>query len=91
MHVLRTKKVKNRKEHSCFGCDREFEKGATMEVKTTVDGGDFFTARLCITCEEYSRSCLDDGDMYGYGELKSEGEDEWEAVRKEVEDKATTV
>ena len=44
------KKVKTRKSHVCFGCNRKFEKGTEMYTQTLKED-DIYTLHTCETCQ----------------------------------------
>ncbi|WP_026908932.1 hypothetical protein [Paucisalibacillus globulus] len=85
MNILEQKIVTTRKDHHCFGCARKVFKGSKMQAITTVDGGDISRNYWCATCQEYWSRYMQDGDLIGYGELKSEDSERWEALRNELE------
>jgi hypothetical protein len=71
MDVLGRKIVFTRKPHICFGCGREFPKGANMERSCVVDGGVAWTCYLCQTCIDISSEMRYD-DEFCYGDLREE-------------------
>lgn len=85
MGIISSKTVKTRKEHHCFGCGRKMPKGTEMEAITFTDGGIIDTERWCNVCMDYWNEHKQFGDEIGYGELKSEDPEGWEAIRKQVE------
>lgn len=85
MDILEHKTVTTRKDHHCFGCARKVFKGSKMQVITTVDGGDISRNYWCRTCQEYWNRHMEQDDLIGYGELKSEDSEGWERVRNEME------
>lgn len=87
MSIISSKTVKTRKEHTCFGCRRKMPKGSKLERITSVDGGDISTNYWCNVCQSYWNEHMEYGDEIGFGELKSEGSEGWETIRKSVEDK----
>lgn len=56
-----------------------------MNFNKTVDGGEISSAYWCKTCTEYWKRHMEYGDEIGYGELKSEDDEEWKKIRKEIE------
>lgn len=85
MDVLEDKTVVTRKEHHCFGCGRKFLKGSKLHYVKSIDGSDFSSAYWCSVCDEYWIRYMQYDDEIGYGELKSEGAEGWEEIRKEIE------
>lgn len=85
MTIIKQVKVKTRKEHSCHGCARKFEKGSNLEVVTGTDAGEIFTTYWCGTCQSYWTNHMEPGDEIGFGELRSEDAKGWEIVRRSVE------
>ena len=64
---LRTKMVKTRKPHTCFGCLREFRAGTDM-LFAVIKDVDVFDAYLCKSCIEAQHRC--GGGEFGRGELR---------------------
>ena len=78
------KRVKTRKPHYCWGCNREFPAGTSLMASTCTDDGAIFTVYWCDVCEEV----WDTGDYRYYDEINEGGmrEDEyWEEARAIVE------
>ena len=87
-HHISTKTVKTRKEHYCFGCQRDFPAGTEMSRTTCVDMGRIFSTYECDVCQEVVMG-WDDSDRYdGYceGDVRYGCEETWEACRKEIEE-----
>lgn len=66
--VIGRKTVKTRKDHVCFGCGRNFPKGALMERSCVIDNS-IWACYLCPTCQKISAS-LKYGDEFGFGDLR---------------------
>lgn len=86
MVVLQDKVVKAKKAHRCSGCARKFPIGTALKYVKIVDGGKFYTAYWCPVCMEYWKRYMSSDDEIGYGDLRSEDNEGWESVRKEIED-----
>lgn len=86
MDVLQDKVVKTKKEHRCSGCARKFPKGTALKCVKVADEGRIYTDYWCPVCMEYWKRYMNSDDQIGYGDLKSEDNEGWESVRKEVED-----
>ena len=81
--AIKTKKVKTRKEHKCWGCGRKFEKGTEMQTVVWVEDGRISTHYWCDTCVKYWGEYMDFDDRIDIGELKHmEG---WDELKKELE------
>lgn len=67
-----SKKVKTRKEHICYGCERNYPKGSTMEYYSGLWEDHFFRHYVCKSCEnliqedEHLRYILEDGFIFGF-------------------------
>lgn len=74
MDVLTKKIVKTRKPHTCFGCERKFPSGTTMEFSTIADGGTVHNSYLCQTCLEVIANLVRESGYfeYCYGDLRDE-------------------
>ena len=68
--AIRSKIVKTRKPHRCFGCARLFEAGTEMLKEEVVDDG-MWTCYLCNTCASISNE-LEPWDEFGYSDLREE-------------------
>ncbi len=86
MNVLRQKKVKTRKTHKCFGCGREFKKGSILTNLVHTDQSEIQSNYWCEVCRIYWNRHMHYDDTIFFGELKSEDENRWDAIRKEVEE-----
>ena len=51
MHIFSDKKVKTRKKHECFACNRMFPKGSKMRCQINNYDGDMASVYWCETCE----------------------------------------
>lgn len=69
--IIRTKKVKTRVAHKCFGCDRLFLRNKTLFVETIANDFEIWDCYLCETC--YTIACnLEYNDGFCRGELLEE-------------------
>lgn len=78
MNVLSSKKVKTRKQHSCWGCCRPIPSGKKINRVTTKDGDTLVTAYWCPFCEQkiakMSYRDIDEGFVEGeLNDYDSEG------------------
>lgn len=84
--ILTDKRVKTRKPHRCWGCDRTIPAGSKMSLVEQVDGDGFMRTYCCATCDTY----VIENDMMGeeimQGELRTEDPQAWEATRVSVEE-----
>ena len=85
MQIISSKKVKTRKEHICVGCNRKFPKKSKLTVNKFADYGEISSAYWCNVCIKYFDRYMEENDFFLEGELKSEGKENWEETRKEVE------
>lgn len=74
MDVLTRKLVTTRKPHTCFGCERKFPSGTTMEFCSIADGGTVNNSYLCLTClEVVSETVIESGYFeFCFGDLREE-------------------
>jgi len=73
MEVIKTKKVKIRKNHNCWGCTKKLERGSEVDITVTAESGRISTAYWCNVCAEIAQE-VDDGEGFFYGELQEEAE-----------------
>jgi hypothetical protein len=52
MTTLKYKKLKIRKRHFCHACLRKFDPDTEMFYFFCVDGGDFGSGYVCLSCDE---------------------------------------
>jgi len=79
--VLRSKVVKTRKNHECFGCCRIMPKGSYLRYSVGVDGGDIQACYVCKVCDEIFKDWHD--DCFFRGDMMDDPE-AWEEARKKV-------
>ena len=74
MDVLTKKIVKTRKPHTCFGCERKFPSGITMEFASIADGGTVNNSYLCQTCLEVVFETANESGYFEFcfGDLREE-------------------
>lgn len=53
MNVLRSGKVKTRKDHVCHGCLEKVPKGTEMYSQTITDEGTVYTLYMCNDCTDW--------------------------------------
>ena len=82
MEYIRTKKVRTRKKHKCFGCGRNFPKGNELQCVTTVDNGSIFDDYWCDVCVRYWEKFAYPGDTICQGDLVDE---DWHEIRSGAE------
>lgn len=81
MDVLRSKQVKIRKPHKCWGCLRTFPAGTMMDYVVGVDGGEMYSVYWCDICQTVmSKMNFDDGDGIGAGDLIAEYRELYETM-----------
>ena len=51
--LLREKKVRTRKVHRCFTCEKWFPIGSDMKVSVIVGDGRIYTLYICLKCEAF--------------------------------------
>ena len=87
MRIIGEKKVKTRKDHVCWGCARKIPKGSLMTVVVSAEGSKIDRVYWCMVCEEYSmKHWPDDEEPVTLGAFRIYGEDEWEEIRKSIEE-----
>lgn len=84
--ILRWQKIKTRKPHICFGCGQKYPAGTMMTSAAYADSGTVDGCYWCQTCEEYMSRYFEFGDETGYGEIRSNDREGWEALKKELEE-----
>jgi len=82
--TLSSKIVITRKTHACFGCALEYPAGTNMHAVSVADSGKVETNYWCETCQTYWERNMKHGDEIGFGELRIEDREGWEAINKEV-------
>jgi len=72
MQNLKTKQVKIRKPHKCWGCMQLFPIGTEMEYNASTDGGEICSSYWCESCQKLLNEVdwTDFEDGIGFGELK---------------------
>ena len=68
---LRSKFVKIRKPHVCFGCGRKFEPPSKMLSEVYADRGTLESIYLCDICADIASKLRYD-DEFGYGDFREE-------------------
>lgn len=73
MDCIRSKIVKTRKEHKCFGCFSIIEIGSNAELNVNVCDGSIYHIYFCEKClyhqEKYCNNCKDKcKDIEGFPE-----------------------
>ena len=80
MTILKSKVVLTKKPHVCFGCNRKFDAGTSMQYDTIADGGCVYSTYLCPTCRKiidgYIRNNSAEGEI-------AEGDLYYEAIEYE--------
>lgn len=76
--VVKSKKVKTRKEHKCFGCNYTIPKGFDVERQVIRNGRELYTIHLCNSCQKLIEENLNPGEEYEEGYF----EDFYKNVRK---------
>lgn len=79
---IKSKEVKIRKSHKCWGCGRLFHIGTLMESNTSTDNGKIFTTYLCETCQNVIDKYADwyEEEGFGYMELINNYPDEYKTI-----------
>ena len=71
--IILSNHVKTRAKHCCYGCGREFPKGAEMDRQSCrSDNNELFILYLCPTCEAVIDQNLEDNEPYEYGQFYEE-------------------
>lgn len=65
--VVKSKKVKTRKEHKCFGCNYTIPKGFDVERQVIRNGRELYTIHLCNSCQKLIEENLNPGEEYEEG------------------------
>ena len=68
---IRSRKVKTRIAHNCFGCNRLFPKGTVMHVDTVAEDSAIWDCYLCETCYEIACN-MEYQDEFCRGDLLEE-------------------
>ncbi len=87
MNCIKSKQVKTRKPHRCWGCEREFPAGTIMQAITCVESGepgDIHTSYWCPVCIAVVDEDWEE-DGYSYGQIRDGDWIQWEEMRKEIE------
>ena len=82
-HCIRSRQVKTREHHRCWGCERLFPPGTMLEANTCVDAGEIETTYWCPVCLEVIDNDLADG--YDYGQIRDGDRALWEETRARME------
>jgi hypothetical protein len=53
MNTLSEKKIKTRKEHTCWGCVKTIPIGSNITAEVGTDGGKIATVYWCNTCLKF--------------------------------------
>ncbi len=83
--ILSYKDVVIRKDHICFGCNRNILKGTSMQVINSVDMGKVCANYWCEVCQTYWNEYMEHGDEIGIGDLRYNDLDNWEKIQQKVE------
>ena len=86
MYCIRSKDVKTRKAHHCWGCGREFPAGSQLEANVCVDDGKASTSYWCPVCIAIIGGDWEE-DGYGQGEIRDGDSKRWEEMRVKLEAK----
>lgn len=70
--LLRSKKVKTRKDHICQGCGKKIEKGSNVQADTLVDGGDIWRLYHCDECWNWWENVCGKCTSLKYGQCIAE-------------------
>lgn len=83
---LRTKFVKTRKDHSCWGCKRSIPKGTNMFLAVYKYDRKLENAYWCMVCFHILQrlAILESDSWFSEGELR-ENTPDWEDLRKQME------
>lgn len=79
-------RIKTRKAHRCFGCCRDFPKGAMLTSATFKDGS-IYTLYTCDVCEAVFAEWWIGDQQAGYceGDLRYNDKEAWEEQRLAIE------
>ena len=88
MDILEAKKVKTRKKHICWGCNKTFPKGTKMSFVKAVDSGCITAVYWCDPCNKFTNLIPswegEDGYLPGeIAELKEYYPEEWKKTHPE--------
>lgn len=67
--VVKVSTVKTRKDHKCFGCNRNFPASCELERQVIRNEHELYSIYLCPTCQIISRSNLSDDEEYYQGDF----------------------
>lgn len=82
---LQDKKVKTRKPHKCYGCERQFPAGTKLQYYFCISYGDAMSIYICPVCEKVAEEDRYNEDEYSEGDIRYADNDVWESYRKEIE------
>lgn len=77
--LIREKKVKCKKEHSCWGCLKKINIGDVVTVQTSVFDGSIYNLYTCDICDEVL-SIMDSWNIAETREGDLPNTEEWEIV-----------
>ena len=78
--ALSRKEVKIHKKRRCFGCNRIFPVGTTLEKIVTINNSVFTTTYWCDVCRIYWTKYMRWDDKVMAGELRDNDPKEWERI-----------
>jgi len=85
MAIIRTKYTKIRTAHSCWGCNRKFDKGTYMYMNVCTDGLLIKSIYWCETCKAYLVLYISSDEEISRGTLKYEDFEGWNKMREFIE------
>lgn len=81
-NILKYNKVKTRKPHVCFGCNKKYPKGCELTYVTYANENTVFNCYWCDTCLEYMKKYKID-EIYYKGEIWDNDRKGWEKLKEE--------
>lgn len=78
-------KVKTRKDHKCFGCERIIPAGSVIEDSVCVEDGEIYHVRMCEVCKFIAAKFQKSGDEWYRGDLAEQPY--WNEAKQEMEEK----
>jgi hypothetical protein len=81
---IRSKRVKTRKPHRCWGCWQQQPAGSEIMSTTSADGGEINTVYWCDVCVEYMRRHCQSDDEFSEREIYDNDRETWEEIKAEL-------
>ena len=82
--ILSVRRVKTRKPHTCWGCNRVMKSGTVVDVITSTDDG-ISSDYWCDVCQAVWEEEYYDDDLVGCGDVRHNDPEKWEATRQRLE------